>query len=76
MILVFTYLPNLLFSTGCLSAYSVLNMSQFRAVAKNFSSSSAIQNAIKNVTIIGGGLMGSGIAQVYFNPLVTVLLPV
>ncbi|XP_026321665.1 hydroxyacyl-coenzyme A dehydrogenase, mitochondrial-like [Hyposmocoma kahamanoa] len=39
-------------------------MSQFRIIAKNFSSSSAVQNAIKNVTIIGGGLMGSGIAQV------------
>ncbi|XP_049876167.1 hydroxyacyl-coenzyme A dehydrogenase, mitochondrial-like [Pectinophora gossypiella] len=39
-------------------------MSQFRVIARNFSSSSAVQSAIKNVTIIGGGLMGSGIAQV------------
>lgn len=27
-------------------------------------SSSAINNAIQNVTVVGGGLMGSGIAQV------------
>lgn len=27
-------------------------------------STSASRNAIKNVTVIGGGLMGSGIAQV------------
>ncbi|KAI5634903.1 3-hydroxyacyl-CoA dehydrogenase, NAD binding domain-containing protein [Phthorimaea operculella] len=39
-------------------------MSQFRVIARNFSSSSAVQSAIKNVTVIGGGLMGSGIAQV------------
>ncbi|KAF9421241.1 hypothetical protein HW555_002713 [Spodoptera exigua] len=37
---------------------------QFGVIARNFSSSSAMQNAIKNVTVIGGGLMGSGIAQV------------
>ncbi|XP_035444302.2 hydroxyacyl-coenzyme A dehydrogenase, mitochondrial [Spodoptera frugiperda] len=37
---------------------------QFGVIARNFSSSSAMQSAIKNVTVIGGGLMGSGIAQV------------
>ncbi|XP_047031901.1 hydroxyacyl-coenzyme A dehydrogenase, mitochondrial-like [Helicoverpa zea] len=37
---------------------------QFGIIARNFSSSSAMQSAIKNVTVIGGGLMGSGIAQV------------
>ncbi|KAG6451112.1 hydroxyacyl-coenzyme A dehydrogenase, mitochondrial [Manduca sexta] len=39
-------------------------MIQFGIIARNFSSSSAVQSAIKNVTVIGGGLMGSGIAQV------------
>ncbi|XP_059057696.1 hydroxyacyl-coenzyme A dehydrogenase, mitochondrial-like [Achroia grisella] len=39
-------------------------MNQFGLIARNFSSSSAVQSAIKNVTVIGGGLMGSGIAQV------------
>ncbi|XP_022123718.1 hydroxyacyl-coenzyme A dehydrogenase, mitochondrial [Pieris rapae] len=39
-------------------------MIQFGIISRKFSSSSAVQNAIKNVTIIGGGLMGSGIAQV------------
>ncbi|XP_045774704.1 hydroxyacyl-coenzyme A dehydrogenase, mitochondrial-like [Maniola jurtina] len=39
-------------------------MNQFRILARNFSSSSALQNTVKNVTVIGGGLMGSGIAQV------------
>lgn len=34
---------------------------------RSFSSSSALQNAIKNVTVIGGGLMGAGIAQVSVN---------
>lgn len=37
---------------------------QFGVIARKFSSTAAAQNAIKNVTIIGGGLMGSGIAQV------------
>ncbi|XP_021195856.3 hydroxyacyl-coenzyme A dehydrogenase, mitochondrial [Helicoverpa armigera] len=37
---------------------------QFGIIARNFSSSSPMQSAIKNVTVIGGGLMGSGIAQV------------
>lgn len=31
---------------------------------RSLSTSSAMNAAIKNVTIIGGGLMGSGIAQV------------
>ncbi|XP_067128804.1 hydroxyacyl-coenzyme A dehydrogenase, mitochondrial-like [Centruroides vittatus] len=31
---------------------------------RNFSSSPIIQTAVKNVVVIGGGLMGSGIAQV------------
>lgn len=31
---------------------------------RSFSSRSALQSAIKNVTVIGGGLMGAGIAQV------------
>ncbi|XP_053610801.1 hydroxyacyl-coenzyme A dehydrogenase, mitochondrial-like [Plodia interpunctella] len=39
-------------------------MNQLGIIARNFSSSSAVQSAIKNVTVIGGGLMGSGIAQV------------
>ncbi|CAH2232383.1 hydroxyacyl-coenzyme A dehydrogenase, mitochondrial-like [Pararge aegeria] len=39
-------------------------MNQFRLLARNFSSSSALQSTVKNVTVIGGGLMGSGIAQV------------
>ncbi|XP_063625683.1 hydroxyacyl-coenzyme A dehydrogenase, mitochondrial-like [Cydia splendana] len=39
-------------------------MIQFGIIARNFSSSSAVQSAVKNVTVIGGGLMGSGIAQV------------
>ncbi|XP_075980455.1 hydroxyacyl-coenzyme A dehydrogenase, mitochondrial-like [Anticarsia gemmatalis] len=41
-----------------------MKMIQFGVIARNFSSSSAVQSAIKNVTVIGGGLMGSGIAQV------------
>lgn len=38
----------------------------FRSIlsVRSFSSSSAVQLAIKNVTVIGSGLMGSGIAQV------------
>lgn len=39
-------------------------MIQFGVIARSFSSSSVVQSAIKNVTVIGGGLMGSGIAQV------------
>ncbi|XP_026741686.1 hydroxyacyl-coenzyme A dehydrogenase, mitochondrial-like [Trichoplusia ni] len=39
-------------------------MVQFGVIARNFSNSSAMQSAIKNITVIGGGLMGSGIAQV------------
>lgn len=39
-------------------------MMQFGVIARSFSTSTAVQNTIKNVTVIGGGLMGSGIAQV------------
>lgn len=39
-------------------------MMQFGMITRKFSSTSAVQSAIKNVTIIGGGLMGSGIAQI------------
>ncbi|CAG4944582.1 unnamed protein product [Parnassius apollo] len=38
-------------------------MNKFFAITRNFSSS-APQIAIKTVTVVGGGLMGSGIAQV------------
>ncbi|GBP18058.1 Hydroxyacyl-coenzyme A dehydrogenase, mitochondrial [Eumeta japonica] len=38
-------------------------MMQFKVISRSFSASS-VQQAIKNVTVIGGGLMGSGIAQV------------
>ncbi|XP_049876171.1 probable 3-hydroxyacyl-CoA dehydrogenase B0272.3 isoform X2 [Pectinophora gossypiella] len=38
-------------------------MNKLVGITRNFSSS-ATQNAIKTVTVIGGGLMGSGIAQV------------
>ncbi|PNF25115.1 Hydroxyacyl-coenzyme A dehydrogenase, mitochondrial [Cryptotermes secundus] len=37
---------------------------QFLVLNRYFSSSPAMAAAIKNVTVIGGGLMGSGIAQV------------
>lgn len=33
---------------------------------RTFASSSTLNNVIKNVTVIGGGLMGSGIAQVRY----------
>ncbi|XP_052070005.1 hydroxyacyl-coenzyme A dehydrogenase, mitochondrial-like [Mytilus californianus] len=36
----------------------------FRTAVRSFATSSSRQNAIKTVTVIGGGLMGSGIAQV------------
>ncbi|XP_014361364.2 hydroxyacyl-coenzyme A dehydrogenase, mitochondrial [Papilio machaon] len=39
-------------------------MNQLGVITRQFSCSSAVQSAIKNVTVIGGGLMGSGIAQV------------
>ncbi|CAH1180286.1 unnamed protein product [Phaedon cochleariae] len=38
-------------------------MSSFMVLKRSFSAS-AVRNTIKNVTVIGGGLMGSGIAQV------------
>lgn len=39
-------------------------MAVFQVLKRGFSSSSAMAGAIKHVTVIGGGLMGSGIAQV------------
>jgi hypothetical protein len=36
----------------------------FLVLSRHLSSSPAMAAAIKNVTVIGGGLMGSGIAQV------------
>lgn len=39
-------------------------MIQFGVIARSFSTSNAVQNTVKNITVIGGGLMGSGIAQV------------
>jgi hypothetical protein len=35
-------------------------------LVRRFATSSAVKAAIQNVTVIGGGLMGSGIAQVIF----------
>lgn len=37
------------------------------SVAKRAFSTTGVRNVIKNVTVIGGGLMGSGIAQVRCN---------
>jgi len=39
-------------------------MSCLSVISRNFSTSIAARAAIKNVTVVGGGLMGSGIAQV------------
>ncbi|XP_022170884.1 hydroxyacyl-coenzyme A dehydrogenase, mitochondrial-like [Myzus persicae] len=39
-------------------------MSCLSVISRNFSSSSVARAAIKNVTVVGGGLMGSGIAQI------------
>lgn len=39
-------------------------MSCLSVITRNFSTSIAARAAIKNVTVVGGGLMGSGIAQV------------
>lgn len=39
-------------------------MAQPLNIIKRALSTTATRNAIKNVTVIGGGLMGSGIAQV------------
>lgn len=36
----------------------------FKIINRGFSSSAQMRAAIKNVTVVGGGLMGSGIAQV------------
>ncbi|RXG59951.1 hypothetical protein Avbf_05211 [Armadillidium vulgare] len=34
-----------------------------RIAVRNFSKSAIMANAIKNVTVIGSGLMGGGVAQ-------------
>ena len=39
----------------------------FPAVASCFSTSSERVSAVKNVTVIGSGLMGAGIAQVLYD---------
>lgn len=36
----------------------------FTILSRGISTSGYLHSAIKNVTVIGGGLMGSGIAQV------------
>lgn len=36
----------------------------FRVCTRNMASNATVDKAIKHVTVIGGGLMGSGIAQV------------
>jgi len=36
----------------------------FKVISRGMATTSALQNSIKHVTVIGGGLMGSGIAQV------------
>lgn len=36
----------------------------FKVVCRGMATSSAMRSAINHVTIVGGGLMGSGIAQV------------
>lgn len=46
------------------------------AVISAFFSSSSSHNAIKNVTVIGSGLMGAGIAQVKLNDCVKIIIPV
>jgi hypothetical protein len=38
-----------------------------QVIKRGLSTSSAMSAVIKNVTVIGGGLMGSGIAQVSKN---------
>lgn len=43
--------------------YILFKMNKLVGLTRNFSSSSSL-NAIKTVTVVGGGLMGSGIAQV------------
>jgi len=46
------------------------------AVISAFFSASSSHNAIKNVTVIGSGLMGAGIAQVKLNDRVKIIIPV
>lgn len=47
-----------------LRPYLVAGMAGHESCGRNLSSSSAARTPIKNVAVIGSGLMGSGIAQV------------
>lgn len=44
------------------------------SVLKRGLATSAARSAIKNVTVIGGGLMGSGIAQVSYYIIIVVAM--
>ena len=48
-------------------AKRILNKSFLPAITSGFSTSSQECSAIQNVTVIGSGLMGSGIAQVNYT---------
>lgn len=38
----------------------------FSVLSRNFSTSNAVHSAVKNLVVVGGGLMGAGIGQVRF----------